>query len=87
MLSISPITCYYGDSVVLAAGVKPGNKQHPGLLQHLCTKYDTIVSQPSKCLKFMTFREGCFITHVEYKYLSEAFETFFTVSFTKDDKR
>ena len=22
---------------------------------------DTIVSQPSKCLKFMTFREGCFV--------------------------
>ena len=21
----------------------------------------TIVSQPSKCLKFMTFREGCFV--------------------------
>ena len=24
---------------------------------------DTIVSQPSKCLKFMTFREGCFVIH------------------------
>ena len=22
----------------------------------------TIVSQPSKCLKFMTFQEGCFVT-------------------------
>ena len=31
----------------------------------------TIVSQPSKCLKFMTFREGCFGIHVEYRYLSE----------------
>ena len=33
----------------------------------------SIVSQPSKCLKFMTFREGCFVIHVEYKYLSETF--------------
>ena len=29
-----------------------------------------IVSQPSKCLKFMTFREGCFVIHVERKYLT-----------------
>ena len=28
-----------------------------------------IVSQPSKCLKFMTSREGCLVIHVEYKYL------------------
>ena len=34
-----------------------------------------IVSQSSKCLKSMTFREGCFVIHVEYKYLSEALET------------
>ena len=36
-----------------------------------------IVSQPSKCLKFMTFREGCFVIHVEYRYLSETLETFY----------
>ena len=23
--------------------------------------WEIIVSQPSKCLKFMTFREGCFV--------------------------
>ena len=47
-----------------------------------------IVSQPSKCLKFMTFREGCFVIHVEYKYLSEALEIFIiTISFTKDEIR
>ena len=44
-----------------------------------------IVSQPSKCLKFMTFQEGCFVIHVEYKYLSGALETFITIIFTKDD--
>ena len=37
----------------------------------------SIESQPDKCLKFMTFREGCFVIHVEYKYLSEALETFY----------
>ena len=42
-----------------------------------------IVSQPSKCLKFMTFWEGCFVIDVEYKYLSDALETFITISFTK----
>ena len=46
-----------------------------------------IVSQLSKCLKFMTFREGCFVIHVEYKYLIEALETFITISFTKDEIR
>ena len=35
------------------------------------------MSQPSKCLKFMTFREQCFVLHVEYRYLSEALETFY----------
>ena len=39
----------------------------------------TIVSQPGKCLKFMTFREGC-------KYLSEALETSITINFTKGEK-
>ena len=37
----------------------------------------SIVSQPSKCLKFMTFREGCFVIHVEYKYLSKTLETLY----------
>ena len=44
----------------------------------------TIVSQPSKCLEFMTFREGCFVIHIEYKYLSEALETFYHYQFYKD---
>ena len=35
-----------------------------------------VVSQPIKCLNFMTFREGRFVIHVECKYLSEALETF-----------
>ena len=42
-----------------------------------------IVSQPSKCLKFMTFREGCFVIHFEYKYLSEALETLYHPQFYK----
>ena len=29
----------------------------------------SIVSQPSKCLKFMTFREGCFIIYNEMQVL------------------
>ena len=37
----------------------------------------SIVSQPSKCLKFMTFQEGGFVIHVECKYLNEALETFY----------
>ena len=37
----------------------------------------SIVSQPSKCLKFMTFREGCLSYAVECKYLSEALKTFY----------
>ena len=37
-----------------------------------------IVSQPSKCLKFVTFREGCVLSYaIECKYLSEALETFY----------
>ena len=46
-----------------------------------------IVSQPSKCLKFMTFRGGCFVIHVEYKYLSEPLETFYHHQFYKDEMR
>ena len=41
------------------------------------------MSEPSECLKIITFREGCFVIHVEYKYLSEALETI--TSFTKDE--
>ena len=44
---------------------------------------ETIVSQPSKCPKFMTFRKGCFVIHVEYKYLSEALETFYQLMVIK----
>ena len=46
-----------------------------------------VVSQPSKCLKFMTFREGYFVIHVEYKYLSETLETFYHCQFYKDEIR
>ena len=37
----------------------------------------TVVLQLSKCLKFMTFREGCFKQALECKYLSEALGTFY----------
>ena len=37
----------------------------------------------SKCLTFMTSREGCFVIHVEYKYLSEALVSFFHHQFSK----
>ena len=37
----------------------------------------TIVSQPSKCLKFMTFQEGYLSYPIERKYFSEALETFY----------
>ena len=43
----------------------------------------TIVSQPSKCLKVMNFREVCLVIHVEYKYLSEALETIYHHQFYK----
>ena len=35
----------------------------------------TIVSQLSKCLKFMTFREGCFIYAEYIQVLGEALES------------
>ena len=41
---------------------------------YLLTIY-TIVSQLSKCLKFITFQEGWLVIHVECKYLSEVLET------------
>ena len=41
MISISHIPCYHGNIVVLAARVKPVNKQHPRLLSASSTKYDT----------------------------------------------
>ena len=35
----------------------------------------------------MTFREGCFIIHAEYKQvLKRTFRGFITISFTKDEK-
>ena len=46
-------------------------------------KKEAIMSQPSKCLKFMTFRERCFVIHVEHKYLSENLETFYHHQFYK----
>ena len=46
-----------------------------------------MVSQPSKCLKFITFREGCFVIHVECKYFSEALKTFYHHPFYKDEIR
>ena len=55
-------------------------------LSHILTKKQeeySVVSQPSKCLNFMIFREGCFVIHVEYTYLSKALETFYHHQFYK----
>ena len=49
---------------------------HP-VEQNAKSRNATIVSQPSKCLKFMTFREGCLSYTIECKYLSEALKTFY----------
>ena len=38
--------------------------------------YRSIVSQPSKCPKFMTFREGCLSYAIECKYSNKALKTF-----------
>ena len=43
----------------------------------------SIVLQLDKCLKFMTFREACFVKHAECKYSSEALETFYHPHFYK----
>ena len=43
----------------------------------LVTEQCTIVSQPSKCLKFITFRGDVLLYATECKYLSEALETFY----------
>ena len=48
---------------------------------------ESIVSQSSKCLKCMTFREGCFAIHVEYQYLVKLLRLFIIISFTKDETR
>ena len=53
------------------------------IADHHIVSSDTIVSQPSKCLKFMACREGCLVIHVEYKYLIEALETFYHHQFYK----
>ena len=44
-------------------------------------KMEPIVSQPRKSLKFMTFREMCFLVHLECMYLSEALETLYRPQF------
>ena len=43
----------------------------------------TIVSQLSKCLKFMPFREDVLSYAIECKYSSEALETFYRHQFYK----
>ena len=45
------------------------------------------VSQLSKCLKFMTFREGCFKTRSYANTWLKLFRLFITISFTKDERR
>ena len=57
----------------------------PKFLLHDHTEHflKAIVSQPSKCLKFMTFWERYFVIHVEYMYLSETLETFYHRQFYK----
>ena len=44
MIGISHIPCYYGNTVVLAARVKPSKQATPWIavcLKDLCTEYDT----------------------------------------------
>ena len=57
------------------------------LHESACVAFHIIVSQLSKCLKFMTFQEGCFVIHVECKYLSEVLRRLIIISFTKDEMR
>ena len=44
------------------------------------------MSQPTKCIKFMTFWEGCFSYAIECKYLNEALRLSITIYFTKDER-
>ena len=62
-------------------GIKATKRRTP--LKAATFNSNAIVSQPSKRLKFMTFREGCFDIHVEYNYLSEALEIFYHHQFYK----
>ena len=50
-------------------------KNIESLCQYL--KEISIMSQPSKCLKFMTFGSDVLSYGIECKYLSEALETFY----------
>ena len=76
------------NSVAMATPKIPGDQK---LFERMCymlklkvTKFQLpIVSQLSKCLKFMTFREGCFVILVECKYFNEALETFYHHQFYK----
>ena len=52
-------------------------------LDNISSLLMTIMSQPSKYLKFTTFREVCFVIHVAYKYLSKTLEAFFNHQFYK----
>ena len=45
----------------------------------------SIVSQLSKCLKFMNFREGCFVIRNSVQYLSELLRPAININFTKDE--
>ena len=57
VLNLGAITVgYYGGTLVMVITTILKAMSLPG----------TIVSQLSKCLKFMTFREGSFVIHVEY---------------------
>ena len=59
---------------------QPTNVQGKALKDHI----DCILSQLSKCLKFMTFRGVDVLSYtVECKYLREALETFYHHSFYK----
>ena len=43
-----------------------------------------MVSQPSKCLKFKSFREGCLVmSNGMHLIISDALETFLTISLQK----
>ena len=44
---------------------------------YIATPSHTIVSQPSKCLNFMTFGRDVLSYAIKYKYLSEALATFY----------
>ena len=45
----------------------------------------SIVSQPSKCLKFMTFRGDILSYVIECKYLVKLLRLFIAINFTKDE--